>query len=200
MASMRRRRWRSGGVNKEAWIVDYFDIDGRRHIKTFEGQRDAESFIRNGISPRINEGRTAYRLTPQIAHMNIPAGTYNDGGGLYLVVCPSGDKHWIFRLPNKRGQKIGEARSIPLEEARQKATHLRHLSILRRNLVRPSLCREGDETLPPSVRKKRIRERLRYEEMRHDPDYLDRRREASSRRATKVRAAINVLKELGVKI
>jgi len=42
--SVRKRKWktRSGEV-KEAWIVDYFDQDGQRHIETFKRKKDADA-------------------------------------------------------------------------------------------------------------------------------------------------------------
>src|SRR5215831_14450588 len=42
--SVRRRQWISpSGETKEAWIVDYRDQHGTRHIKTFERKRDADA-------------------------------------------------------------------------------------------------------------------------------------------------------------
>src|SRR5262245_64191025 len=42
--SVRRRQWISpSGETKEAWIVDYRDQHGTRHIKTFEKKRDADA-------------------------------------------------------------------------------------------------------------------------------------------------------------
>ena len=41
--SVRRRIWKSpSGQPKEAWIVDYVDQHGDRHIKTFAKKRDAD--------------------------------------------------------------------------------------------------------------------------------------------------------------
>src|SRR5262245_50390977 len=43
--SVRSRRWRSpAGEIKSAWVVDYFDQHGRRHLKTFSRKRDADSY------------------------------------------------------------------------------------------------------------------------------------------------------------
>src|SRR5262249_59495037 len=43
--SIRVRRWRSPtGEMKSAWVVDYFDQQRKRHIKTFARKRDAESY------------------------------------------------------------------------------------------------------------------------------------------------------------
>ena len=42
--SVRKRTWKgSGGELKEAWVVDYVDQDGERHIKTFAKKRDADA-------------------------------------------------------------------------------------------------------------------------------------------------------------
>jgi integrase len=42
--SVRRRQWRSpAGEVKAAWVVDYSDQQGRRHLKTFARKRDADA-------------------------------------------------------------------------------------------------------------------------------------------------------------
>jgi integrase len=42
--SVRKRSWQSKGETKTAWVVDYRDQRGRRHIKTFARRRNADSF------------------------------------------------------------------------------------------------------------------------------------------------------------
>jgi integrase len=43
--SVRRRQWRSpSGDLKTAWVVDYGDQQGRRHLKTFARKRDADAY------------------------------------------------------------------------------------------------------------------------------------------------------------
>lgn len=43
--SVRKRKWVTRrGEAKEAWIVDYVDQDGDRHIETFERKKDADAF------------------------------------------------------------------------------------------------------------------------------------------------------------
>jgi integrase len=43
--SVRKRKWRTrGGETKQAFVVDYIDQDGDRHIRTFERKKDAEVF------------------------------------------------------------------------------------------------------------------------------------------------------------
>ncbi|MGH7097896.1 MAG: tyrosine-type recombinase/integrase [Stellaceae bacterium] len=45
MASIRKRTWTAGGETKAAWIADYFDQRGKRHIKTFDRKKDAEAWL-----------------------------------------------------------------------------------------------------------------------------------------------------------
>src|SRR5262249_20917887 len=43
--SVRKRTWRTEqGAIKEAWVVDYVDQAGRRHVKTFARKRDADAY------------------------------------------------------------------------------------------------------------------------------------------------------------
>ena len=44
--SIRKRSWTTaGGERREAWIADYVDQAGRRHIRTCERKKDAEAFL-----------------------------------------------------------------------------------------------------------------------------------------------------------
>jgi integrase len=45
MASIRKRMWKSGGEEKTAWITDYFDQAGKRHIKTFATKKAADAWL-----------------------------------------------------------------------------------------------------------------------------------------------------------
>jgi integrase len=43
--SIRKRAWKDGkGVEKTAWVVDYVDQGGKRHLKTFERKKEADDF------------------------------------------------------------------------------------------------------------------------------------------------------------
>jgi integrase len=42
--SVRKRVWRSNGEPREAWVVDYFDQHGKRHLRTFARRRDADTY------------------------------------------------------------------------------------------------------------------------------------------------------------
>jgi integrase len=45
MAKVRKRTWKSGGRDKTAWIADYFDQQGKRHIKTFDTKKAATAWL-----------------------------------------------------------------------------------------------------------------------------------------------------------
>lgn len=54
--SVRKRSWKSkDGKPKEAWIVDYFDQAGARHIKTFRLKKEADAYAAS-TSVEIREG------------------------------------------------------------------------------------------------------------------------------------------------
>jgi integrase len=54
--SVRKRTWKtSKGEAQEAWIVDYADQDGQRHIKTFERKKDADAFHAS-VNVAVREG------------------------------------------------------------------------------------------------------------------------------------------------
>ena len=42
--SVRKRKWiTSNGEEKEAWVVDYIDLQGERHVETFARKKDADA-------------------------------------------------------------------------------------------------------------------------------------------------------------
>jgi integrase len=45
MAKVRKRTWMSGKGERTAWIADYFDQAGKRHIKTFATRRAAKDWL-----------------------------------------------------------------------------------------------------------------------------------------------------------
>ena len=67
--SVRKRNWKSpNGEMKEAWVVDYVDQHGERHIKTFAKKRDADAHhaivgvaVRNGVHTADSKSVTVAR-------------------------------------------------------------------------------------------------------------------------------------------
>ncbi len=45
MAKVRKRMWQNSRGEQTAWIADYFDQGGKRHIKTFTREREAKAWL-----------------------------------------------------------------------------------------------------------------------------------------------------------
>jgi integrase len=63
--SIRKRTWKSRGVEQTAWVVDYVDQHGARRLKTFATKKEAESWkvstlheVRQGIYTPASVSRT----------------------------------------------------------------------------------------------------------------------------------------------
>lgn len=72
--------------------------------------------------------RQLHRLSPRAAITTSIAGRYADGGGLYLVVSPTGSRKWVFRFRWKRklsDMGLGSASVVPLGRARERAAEAR---------------------------------------------------------------------------
>ena len=55
MPSIRKRRWKSGDREREAWVVDFKDHSGRRRLETFKKKRDADARLK-GILNEVEVG------------------------------------------------------------------------------------------------------------------------------------------------
>ena len=55
MSSIRKRSWTSRGVTQTAWLVDYFDQAGKRHVRTFTAKKEAEAW-RVGALHEVSQG------------------------------------------------------------------------------------------------------------------------------------------------
>ena len=75
--SVRKRTWSVNGEQREAWIADYVDQDGNRHIKTFARQRDAQAFHAHASVEVAKGVHTADRRSPTVAA----------AGELWLLSC-----------------------------------------------------------------------------------------------------------------
>ena len=49
MATVRKRTWKSKGIEQTAWVVDYKDQQGKRAIKTFVTKKEAEAWSVNAL-------------------------------------------------------------------------------------------------------------------------------------------------------
>src|SRR5712671_3409991 len=66
VASIRKRTWKSAGEEKTAWIADYFDQGGKRHIKTFSTKKAADAWL---VSTRSEVARGVH--TPENASITV---------------------------------------------------------------------------------------------------------------------------------
>ena len=70
-------------------------------------------------------------LTPRaVQALNTP-GRFADGGGLYLLVSPSGSKSWMLRtlvMGTRRDIGLGGVTLVSLAEAREEARRLRKIA------------------------------------------------------------------------
>src|SRR3954447_25844622 len=66
--SIRKRTWKtSKGEPKEAWVVDYVDQAGKRHLKTFARKKEADAY-RIAAGHQISQGtHTADRQSITVA-------------------------------------------------------------------------------------------------------------------------------------
>ncbi len=70
-------------------------------------------------------------LTPRTVAATSKPGRFADGGGLYLLVGPTGSKSWVLRtLVNgkRRDMGLGSVTLVSLAEAREQAHHLRKVA------------------------------------------------------------------------
>jgi integrase len=80
VAKVRRRTWTSGGETKSAWIVDYFDLDGRRRQKTFPHKKAADSYlttVRHEIAAGTHTAPSASITVADAAELWLKAGKLN---------------------------------------------------------------------------------------------------------------------------
>src|SRR3954447_4701976 len=78
--SVRKRSWKtSKGEQKEAWVVDYVDQAGKRHLKTFSRKKDADAY-------RVAAGFQISQGTHTADSQSI---TVAEAAGLWLISCES---------------------------------------------------------------------------------------------------------------
>lgn len=103
-----------------------------------------------GRKPRLKQGRHPEKALTALQVKNLKApGRYADGGGLYLVVDPSGSKRWLLRVVvhgRRRDIGVGGLSVVPLSEARERAVVLR--KVARQGGDPLSIVREGKRVVP----------------------------------------------------
>jgi integrase len=92
--SVRKRKWvTSKGEAKEAWIVDYADQDGNRHIETFEKKKDADAHHAT-VKVDVRKGvHTASSKSITIAEAGAKWITSGENNGLERATLESYQQH-----------------------------------------------------------------------------------------------------------
>jgi predicted GIY-YIG superfamily endonuclease len=100
--SVRKREWVTRkGESKQAWIVDYRDQHGKRHIETFQRKKDADAHevkvladIGNGVHVAPSDSITLHeRVADKFA--GFLADDVEPGGYLYRHYHPNGDLLYV---------------------------------------------------------------------------------------------------------
>jgi integrase len=73
--AIRQRTWEWKGKTKTAWVVDYFDLKGKRRLKTFKTKREAQDF---GATTRVDINRGTHVADSDSI-------TVSEAGKLWLV-------------------------------------------------------------------------------------------------------------------
>jgi integrase len=113
--SVRKRTWTTRqGEQKEAWIVDYTDQDGDRHIETFKRKKDAEARhdkvrldVRHGVHTAVSKSETvadaAERWLSRVEAEGRERGTlaqYRQHVNLHIA--PRIGRHKLAHLPPRK--------------------------------------------------------------------------------------------------
>jgi integrase len=113
--SVRKRKWvTSKGEAKEAWIVDYVDGQGARHIETFERKRDADSFqatVKVDIGRGVHTAPSKSVTVAEAGRQWIAAGEHN---GLERTTLDTYRQHVDLHIaPFLGGMKLS-ALTVPM--------------------------------------------------------------------------------------
>jgi len=77
MATVRKRKWTNKEGEQVAWIADYFDQQGRRHIKTFDTKKAASAWLvttQGEVSRGVHTPETASITVAEAAEIWIEKG------------------------------------------------------------------------------------------------------------------------------
>jgi integrase len=107
--SVRKRSWSTDGVAKEAWVVDYTDADGDRHIKTFARKKDADSY-HSTVNVEVARGvHTADAKSVTVAEAGRRWIARGEGAGLEPTTLEQYRQHLKFHiLPYLSEQRLSQ--------------------------------------------------------------------------------------------
>src|SRR6516162_478304 len=108
--SIRRRSWTSpAGEQKEAWVVDYRDQHGHRHIKTFNRKKDADAYhAQTAVDVRAGT-HTAPSRSITVAEAGKLWLTTSTNAGLERTTVEGYEQHLTFHIvPLIGGVKLAQ--------------------------------------------------------------------------------------------
>src|SRR5688500_12473683 len=113
--SVRKRSWTTNaGAEKEAWVVDYVDQQGRRRLKTFARKREADQF---SATARI-EVREGIHVADSTSATVSAAGTLwiatGEGAGLERATIESYRAHLRLHIEPLLGRVLLSKLSAPM--------------------------------------------------------------------------------------
>ena len=94
MAKVRKRTWTNSKGEQTAWIADYFDQAGKRHIKTFERERDARAWLTETLVS-VKQGTH----TPESASITVA-----EAANLWIEKCEAGAPRTFDAAPIPRSR------------------------------------------------------------------------------------------------
>lgn len=77
--TVRERIWTTKGIEKKAWVCDYVDQKGKRHIKTFKLKKDADAF----------DSKTHIEVLGRVHVADADTVTIEKASELWLAECDS---------------------------------------------------------------------------------------------------------------
>jgi integrase len=100
--SVRKRSWKTpGGEAREAWVVDYVDQHGERHLKTFARKKDADAY----------HATAAHEVREGLHTADSRSGTIASAGQLWIA---SSEAAGLERATMENYQHILEHHIVPL--------------------------------------------------------------------------------------
>ena len=100
--AIRKRIWKTkSGETREAWVVDYYDQAGERHVEAFAKKKDADASTRDGQG-RCQQGHP--RLGQQVDH----------GGGGWQLWADAAEAEGLQRATVKTYREHVNLHIVPL--------------------------------------------------------------------------------------
>ncbi|NEJ95270.1 site-specific integrase [Rhizobium leguminosarum] len=111
--SVRKRTWTGHGVQKEAWIVTYFDIKGVKRQKTFARKREADAFA-SKTDTEVREGvHIADRESVSVKTAGELWIATGEGEGLERSTLDQRRRHLRFHIEAFIGETFISKLSVP---------------------------------------------------------------------------------------